>query len=120
MGDVDCIHGYEAHKVDGSRSKHVIWYVSHFNKTLLHVCELSYFCKFCVDGRNGPCDNCTHIQTWDLMALKPCSPIDAKCDLKVDDMREASQDGELLIACLEVGDLGQFNIHKNLKMMFDM
>jgi hypothetical protein len=54
------------------------------------------------------------------MALEPCSPIDANCDLKVDDMQEVSQDGELLIACLEVGDLGQFNIHKSLKMMFDM
>ncbi len=120
MGDVDCTHGYEAHKVDGNRSKCVIRYVSHFNRTLLHVCELSYFCKFCVDGRNGPCENCTHIQPWDLMALEPCSPIDANCDLKVDDMQEVSQDGELLIACLEVGDLGQFNIHKSLKMMFDM
>jgi hypothetical protein len=55
------------------------------------------------------------------MALEPRSPIDAKCDLKVDDdMQEVSQDGELLIACLEVGDLGQFNIRKSLKMMFDM
>jgi hypothetical protein len=29
---------------------------------------------------------------------------DAKCDLKVDDMREVFQDGELLTTCLEIGD----------------
>ncbi len=104
LRDVDCTHGYEAHKVDGSRSKRVIWSIFHFNRTLLHVRELSYFCKFCVDGRNGPCNNCTHIQPWDVVALKPCSPINAKCDLKVDDMWEVSQDGKLLTTCLEVGD----------------
>jgi hypothetical protein len=38
------------------------------------------------------------------VALKPCSPINAKCDLKVDDMWEVSQDGKLLTTCLEVGD----------------
>jgi hypothetical protein len=38
------------------------------------------------------------------MALKPCSPIDAMCNLEVDDMREVFQDGESLATCLEVGD----------------
>jgi hypothetical protein len=41
LGDVDCTHGYEAHIVSGSRSKHVICFISHLNKSLLHVQELS-------------------------------------------------------------------------------
>jgi hypothetical protein len=36
--------------------------------------------------------------------LKPCSPIDAWCDLEIDDKWEVSHDGESLVACLEVGD----------------
>jgi hypothetical protein len=37
------------------------------------------------------------------MPLEPCSPIDARCDLKIDDIWEAFHDGESLAACLEVG-----------------
>jgi hypothetical protein len=104
LGDVDRTHGYEAHKVSGSRSKHAIHSIFHLNKTLLHVRELSCFYKFCVDGGDGPCDNYTHVQPWDLMALEPYSSIDVRCDPDIDDMREVSHDGESLVACLEVGD----------------
>ncbi len=104
MGDVDSTHGCEAHKVSGSRSKHVICSVSHLIKTLLHVQELSCFCKFCVDGGDGPYDNYTHVQPWDLVTLEPCSAIDVRCDLIIDDMWQVSHDGESLTTCLEVGD----------------
>jgi hypothetical protein len=78
LGDVDRAHGYEAHRVDDSRSKHVIQSISHMNKTLLHVRELFCFYKFCINGGDGPCDNCTDVQPWDLVVVKPCSFIDAK------------------------------------------
>lgn len=71
------------------------------NKILLCVCELSCFCKFCVDG---PCDNHSHVQPWDLVALEPCSPIDDRCDFKTNDTWEVSHDEETLAACLEIGD----------------
>jgi hypothetical protein len=38
------------------------------------------------------------------MALKPCSPIDVKCDLETNDIWEASHDGESLATCLEIGE----------------
>jgi hypothetical protein len=49
------------------------------------------------------------------VALKPCSPIDAKCNLKVDDMWEVSQDGELLTTCLEVGDYFVIVVNDDIK-----
>ncbi len=104
MGNVDHNHGYETCTVDGSRSKYAIQSVSHVNKTLLCVRELSWFCKFCVDGGDGPCDNHSHVQPWDLLALEPCSPIDDRCDLETNDTWEVSHDGETLAACLEIGD----------------
>jgi len=38
------------------------------------------------------------------VALEPCSSIDVRCDPYIDDMREFSHDGKLLVACLKVGD----------------
>jgi hypothetical protein len=66
--------------------------------------NLFCFCKFCIDGGNGPCENYTHVKPWDLVTLEPCSSIDARCDLDIDDMREVFHDGESLAACLEVGN----------------
>ncbi len=66
--------------------------------------ELFCFCKYCVNGVDGPCDNYTHVQPWDLVTLEPCSPIDAWCDLEIDDKWEVSHDGESLITCLEIGE----------------
>jgi hypothetical protein len=57
LGDVDRIHGYEARTIEGNIPKHAIQSVSHLNKTLLQVHELSCFCKFYLDGGDGPCDN---------------------------------------------------------------
>jgi hypothetical protein len=70
------------------------------------MCGKTLFCfsKFCVDGGNGPCENYTHVQPWDLVTLEPCSSIDARCDLDIDDMREVSHDGESLATCSEVSD----------------
>jgi hypothetical protein len=103
LGDVDCTHSYEAHIVNGSISKHTIWFVSHLNKTLQHVHELYYFCKYCVNGGDGPCDNYIHVRPWDLVTLEPCSPIDVRCDLDIHDRWQVSHDGESLTACVEVG-----------------
>ncbi len=104
MGDVDRTHAYEAHRVNGSISKHTIWFVFHLNKALLHVHALSCFCKYCRDGGDGPCDNYIHVQPWDLVTLEHCSPIDVGCDPKTDDRWEVSHDGESLATCLKVGD----------------
>ncbi len=62
------------------------------------------FCKFYVDGGDGPYENYTHVQPWDLVTLEPCSSIDTRCDLDIDDMPEVYHDGESLATCLEVGD----------------
>jgi len=80
LGDIDHTHGYEAHKFDGSRSKYVIKFVFHLKKTLLHVRKLSYFCKFYMDGGDGPCDKCTHVQPWNLVALGLYPLIDIRCN----------------------------------------
>jgi hypothetical protein len=104
MGDVNCTHGYETQTIEGCRSKHSIPVVSHLNKTLLHVCELSCFYKFYLDGGDGPCDNKTHAATFDLVTLEPCLPIDSMCDIETTDAREVSNDGEPLVTCLEVRD----------------
>lgn len=32
LGDVECIHGYEAHRISGNRSKHTIRSIFHLNK----------------------------------------------------------------------------------------
>jgi hypothetical protein len=100
MGDVNHIHGYEAWTIEGNISKHFIWSVFHLNKTLLHVCELSCFYKFCLDGGNGPCDNKTQVATFDLVKLEPCLPIDSMCDIRTIDAWENSNDGESLATCL--------------------
>jgi len=104
LGDVDRIHAYEVHKVSGNKSEHAICSIFHLTKILLHVRELFCFYKFCVDGADGPCDNYTHVQPWDLVALEPYSSIDVRCDPYIDDMWEVSHDGKLLVACLKVGD----------------
>jgi len=63
LGDFDCTHGYEAHIVSGSRSKHVICSISNLNKSLLYVQELSCFYEFCIDGGDG------HVKTIPLYNL---------------------------------------------------
>ncbi len=68
------------------------------------MCELSCFCNYCIDGGDWPYDNYTHVQPWDLVTLKPCSPIDAWCDLEIDDKWEVFHDGDSLVACLEIGE----------------
>ncbi len=65
--------------------------------------ELSCFCKYYIDGGDGPYDNYTHVQPWDIVTLEPCSPIDARCDPKIDDRWEISHDGKSLTSYLEVG-----------------
>ncbi len=82
MGAVNRTHGYEAWTIEGNRSKHSIQSVFHLNKTFLHVHELSCFCKFYLDGGDGPCDNETHVATFDLMTLEPCLIIDSRCDIE--------------------------------------
>jgi hypothetical protein len=37
------------------------------------------------------------------VTLEPCSPIDARCDPKIDDRWEISHDGKSLTSYLEVG-----------------
>jgi hypothetical protein len=122
MGDVNRTHGYEAQTIEGSRSKHSNQSVSHLNKTLLHVRELSCFCKLCLDGGNGPCDNETHVATFDLVTLEPCLPIDSRCDIETIDAWEVSNDGESLATCFEVGDCfvitTQDNTEKNVGFGF--
>lgn len=56
--------------------------------------------KYYVDGGDGPYDNYTHVQPWDLMTLEPCSPIDVGCDLEIDNRWEVSHNGESLTTWL--------------------
>jgi hypothetical protein len=71
---------------------------------LFHVCELSCFYKLYLDGKDGPCDNETHVVTFDLMTLEHCLPIDSRCDIETIDAWEIFNDGESLATYLEVGD----------------
>jgi hypothetical protein len=38
------------------------------------------------------------------VTLEPCSSIDARYDLDINDMQEVFHDGESLTSCLKVGD----------------
>jgi hypothetical protein len=57
-----------------------------------------------LDGKNGPCDNKTHVATFDLVTLEPCLPIDSMFEIEIIDALKVSDDGESLATCLEIGD----------------
>jgi hypothetical protein len=103
MEDVNRNIGWDCKTVPGSRSKHSIQSVSHVNKTLLRVRELSCFCDFCMDGGDGPCASSTHVSKYDLVTLEPCLSA-ARLDEFDEDEQMISDDGEMLAKILEEGD----------------
>ena len=40
--------------------------------TSLQVRDLSCFCKFCMDGGDGPCNNAAYVLGFMLIGLEPC------------------------------------------------
>ncbi len=53
------------------------------DKISLHVQNLSYFCKFCFDGGDTPCDNETYVASFSLVHFKPYNASDAQVDVEL-------------------------------------
>ena len=68
---VNLMPSLNARTVDGTRSFHQVRSVN-LEGTSLQVRDLSYFCKFCMDGGDGPYDNATYVPAFILIRLKPC------------------------------------------------
>jgi hypothetical protein len=54
--DVNRVHQFNARIIEGTRNFHQIKIIG-LDKKFLHVCNLSCFCRFYFDGRDGPCNN---------------------------------------------------------------
>ena len=68
---VNLMPSLNARTVDGTRSFHQVRSVN-LEGTSLQVWDLSCFCKFCMDGGDGPCDNATYVPAFILIRLEPC------------------------------------------------
>ncbi len=71
------------------------------DKISLCVQNLSCFCKFCSNGKDGPCDNEAYIAPFTFICLEPCNASDAQAN--VESNFELEMDWEALVATLEVG-----------------
>ena len=68
---VNLMPSFNARTVDGTRSFHQVRSVN-LEGTSLQVRDLSCFCKFCIDGGDGPCNNATYVMGFLLIRLEPC------------------------------------------------
>ena len=59
-----------AQTVDRTRSFHQVHNVN-LEGTSLQVRDLSCFCKFCMDGGDGPCNNAAYVLGFLLIRLEP-------------------------------------------------
>ncbi len=66
--------------------------------------DLSYFCKFCINDGNGPCDHVNYVLRFDLIQLVPCRPQDVRDDEIDKNNYLISSDREMLTTTLDVGD----------------
>lgn len=53
------------------------------DKISLQTWNLSYFCKFYIDGGDGPCDHIKYVPKYDLIQLVPYRPKDVKDELNM-------------------------------------
>ncbi len=74
------------------------------DKISLQTRNLSYFCKFCIDSGDGPCDHANYVLRFDLIWLVPCRPQDVRNDGIDKDNYLISSNREMLVTTLDVGD----------------
>ncbi len=65
---------------------------------------MSYFCKFCTNGGDGPCDHANYVPRFDLIRLVPCRFQHARDDEIDEDNYLINNDKEVLVTNLDVGD----------------
>ncbi len=70
------------------------------NKISLYIWNFSCFCKFCIDGGDGPCDHLDYVPRFSLIRLVPCRPKDVKNKIKEDNCL-ISNDREMLVNILQ-------------------
>jgi hypothetical protein len=58
--------------VEGTRGFHQVKSVG-LDKISFCVQNLSYFCKFCSNGKDGPCDNEAYVAPFTFIHLEPCN-----------------------------------------------
>ena len=106
---VNLMPSFNARRVVGTRSFHQVRSVN-LEGTSLQVRDLSCFCRFCMDGGDGPCDNASHVPTFVLLRLEPC---EATTEYRREKGRREIEDqrihprmiaAEARAAMLEVGD----------------
>ena len=68
--EVNLMASFNARTMDGTRSFHQICSVN-LEGTSLQLRDLSCFCKFCMDGGDGPCNNVAHVHAFALIRLEP-------------------------------------------------
>jgi hypothetical protein len=68
---VNFMPSFNDQTVDGTRSFHQVRSVN-LEGTFLQVRDFSCFCKFCMDGRDGPCDNVAYVHGFVMVRLELC------------------------------------------------
>lgn len=107
--DVNQFQAPNARTVEGTRSFHQVRSVG-LEGTSLQTRRLSCFCKFCLDGGDGPCDSAGFVEPFTLIRLEPCEPQTltrrdrARLDAQETRLHPHMSARESLAATLEVGD----------------
>lgn len=107
----DAINNFQtpnARTVDGTRSFHQIRSVG-LDQISLEVRDLACFCKFCMDGGDGPCDNAAYVDSFTMIHLEPCEATDtrrerARVQLQLPRSHPRMSAREVQAATLEKGD----------------
>ncbi len=101
LANVNQEQQFNAHTVVGMRSLHQVRNVG-LDKISLQIWNLSCFCKFCIDGGDGPCDHLDYVPVFSFIQLVPYRPEDVKNEIEEDNCL-ISNDKEMLATTLNVG-----------------
>ena len=69
--DINRERSYHCETIQGFHAFHSIYSFAVANPTQLFVWKLTCFCAYCVDGNFVNCINKFHVESWDLVKLKP-------------------------------------------------
>ncbi len=100
FGDVNKVDQFNAWTMESTQGFHQVKNVG-LDKIFFCVQNLSCFCKFCSDGKDGPCDSEAYIAPFTFIHLEPCNASDAQAD--GESIPKLEMDLEALVTTLEVG-----------------
>jgi hypothetical protein len=101
ISDVNKVDQFNVRTTEGTQGFHQVKSVG-LDKIFLRVQKFC-FCKFCFDGKDGPCDNEAYVAPFTFIHLEPCNPSDAQTN--VESIFELKMDWEALVATFEVGTI---------------